>query len=253
MPVDGYTDEAETEKKIVRDAFKKGDAYFNSGDLVRDQGWRHIAFVDRLGDTFRWKGENVATTEVEGAVDAFDGIAQSVAYGVEVPGTDGRAGMVAVKLREGTDLDTKALAQHLYEALPSYAVPLFVRVVDDFEQTSTFKNRKVELREEGYADADPETVYVLAGREKGYVEYYDDSPRTWRPSRSPRDDGLADPLRPAGRHRSGPDHGDREPDTRLVLRPRRQLRRRGGAAARAPGRRRGRRHHRRGRGQGGAG
>ncbi|PWD44491.1 long-chain-acyl-CoA synthetase [Gordonia paraffinivorans] len=176
VPVDGYTDEAETEKKIVRDAFKKGDAYFNSGDLVRDQGWMHISFVDRLGDTFRWKGENVATTEVEGAVDAFDGIAQSVAYGVEVPGTDGRAGMVAVKLREGTDLDTKALAQHLYEALPSYAVPLFVRVVDDFEQTSTFKNRKVELRKEGYADADPETVYVLAGREKGYVEYYDDYP-----------------------------------------------------------------------------
>ncbi len=176
VPVDGYTDEEETEKKIVRDAFKKGDAYFNSGDLVRDQGFAHISFVDRLGDTFRWKGENVATTEVEGAVDSYDAVAQSVAYGVEVPGTDGRAGMVAIKLRDGADLEPKRLAEHLYKALPSYAVPLFVRIVDDFEQTSTFKNRKVELRKEGYADAEADKVYVLVGKEKGYVEYYEDYP-----------------------------------------------------------------------------
>ncbi|MBD0859736.1 long-chain-acyl-CoA synthetase [Gordonia sp. zg691] len=176
VPVDGYTDSEETEKKIVRDAFKKGDAYFNSGDLVRDQGFAHIAFVDRLGDTFRWKGENVATTQVEGAVDSYEAVAQSVAYGVEVPGTDGRAGMVAVKLREGADLDPIKFAEHLFDALPAYAVPLFVRVVDDFEQTSTFKNRKVELRKEGYADADSERLHVLLGRDKGYVEYYDDYP-----------------------------------------------------------------------------
>lgn len=90
VPVDGYTDAAETEKKVIRDAFKSGDAYFNSGDLVRQIGFSHITFVDRLGDTFRWKGENVATTEVESAVDTADGVSGAVAFGVEVPGCDGR-------------------------------------------------------------------------------------------------------------------------------------------------------------------
>ncbi|MDL9935667.1 long-chain-acyl-CoA synthetase [Gordonia sp. ABSL1-1] len=174
VPVDGYTDPAETEKKIVRDAFKEGDVWFNSGDLVRDQGFSHIAFVDRLGDTFRWKGENVATTEVEAGLDGMDEITGSVAFGVEVPGTDGKAGMAAVTLHEGAELDGRKLAEHLYNALPAYAVPLFIRVVDHLEQTSTFKNRKVELRDEGYTDTADDTVLVLAGRAGGYVAYYDD-------------------------------------------------------------------------------
>ncbi|MDY6807556.1 MAG: long-chain-acyl-CoA synthetase [Actinomycetota bacterium] len=176
VPLDGYTDSEATEKKIIRDAFDDGDAYFNSGDLVRDLGYAHIAFVDRLGDTFRWKGENVATTEVEGALDSHRAVAQSVVYGVEVPKTDGRAGMAAIKLREGVDLDPTELSSHLYSHLPSYAVPLFVRVVDHFEQTSTFKNRKVELRDEGYSDTGDDPLYVLAGRDKGYVEFYADYP-----------------------------------------------------------------------------
>ncbi|MGC4960249.1 long-chain-acyl-CoA synthetase [Gordonia sp. DT101] len=176
VPLDGYTDPEATEKKVIRDAFKKGDSYFNSGDLVRDQGFAHIAFVDRLGDTFRWKGENVATTEVEAALDSFPSIAQSVVYGVEIEKTDGRAGMGAVKVRDGSDLDPGKLAAHLYDHLPAYAVPLFVRVVDDFEQTSTFKNRKVELREEGFTKVGEDDLYVLAGRDKGYVDFYDDYP-----------------------------------------------------------------------------
>ncbi|WP_026918328.1 long-chain-acyl-CoA synthetase [Gordonia shandongensis] len=173
VPVDGYTDVDETEKKIIRDAFKKGDAYFNSGDLVRELGFSHIAFVDRLGDTFRWKGENVATTQVEGAVDGADGVEQSVAYGVEVPGADGRAGMVAVKLVDGADPDPKAMADHLYGRLPAYAVPLFLRFVPEIETTSTFKNRKVELRDEGYSQTGDDTVWVLSGRSDGYVPYYE--------------------------------------------------------------------------------
>src|SRR5690606_30077432 len=112
--------------KVIRDAFKSGDAYFNSGDLVRQQGFMHIAFVDRLGDTFRWKGENVATTEVEGALGTFPAIEQAAVYGVEVPGCDGRAGMAAITLRAGETLDGKALAAHLDRELPSYAVPLFL-------------------------------------------------------------------------------------------------------------------------------
>ncbi|NDZ93931.1 long-chain-acyl-CoA synthetase [Streptomyces sp. SID6673] len=176
VPLDGYTDPEATEKKVIRDAFKKGDSYFNSGDLVRDQGFAHIAFVDRLGDTFRWKGENVATTEVEAALDSFPSIAQSVVYGVEIEKTDGRAGMGAIKVRDGSDLDPGRLAAHLYDHLPAYAVPLFIRVVDDFEQTSTFKNRKVELREEGFTKVGDDDLYVLAGRDKGYVDFYDDYP-----------------------------------------------------------------------------
>ncbi|MGV9825239.1 MULTISPECIES: long-chain-acyl-CoA synthetase [unclassified Gordonia (in: high G+C Gram-positive bacteria)] len=174
VPIDGYTDSAETEKKIIRNAFKDGDEWFNSGDLVRDQGFSHIAFVDRLGDTFRWKGENVATSEVEAGLDGFDSVTQSVVYGVEVPRTDGRAGMGAVTLHDGEKLDGKALADHLYEVMPTYAIPLFIRVVDQLEATSTFKNLKTELRKQGYSDVDDDALYVLRGREEGYVEFYDD-------------------------------------------------------------------------------
>ncbi|MEE3852741.1 long-chain-acyl-CoA synthetase [Gordonia sp. LSe1-13] len=186
VPLDGYTDAEATEKKVIRDAFKSGDAYFNSGDLVRDQGWAHIAFVDRLGDTFRWKGENVATTEVEGALDSYAAIAQSVVYGVDVEKTDGKPGMAAVKLREGSDLEPQKLADHLYGHLPAYAVPLFIRVVDDFEQTSTFKNRKVELRDEGYSDTGDDPVYVLAGRDRGYVDFYEDYPADVTNAKAPK-------------------------------------------------------------------
>ncbi|NKS24381.1 long-chain-acyl-CoA synthetase [Rhodococcus hoagii] len=171
-PFDGYTDPEATESKLVRDAFKDGDCWFDTGDLVRDQGFMHVAFVDRLGDTFRWKGENVATTEVEGAMSAHPAIEQSVVYGVAVPGTDGKAGMAAVTLRDGHELDGARLAAHLFDRLPSYAVPLFVRVVDSLETTSTFKSRKVELREEAYS-SDVERLYVLAGRRDGYRPVYD--------------------------------------------------------------------------------
>lgn len=172
-PFDGYTDAEATERKLVRDVFRSGDCWFDTGDLVRSQGFFHIAFVDRLGDTFRWKGENVATTEVEGALGTHPDVEQAVVYGVSVPGTDGRAGMAAIKLRNGSTLDGQAVARHLIEALPNYAVPLFVRVVSEVEQTATFKSRKVNLRDEGYDTTrvrDP--LYVLASRDDGYVPAY---------------------------------------------------------------------------------
>ena len=153
-PFDGYTDDEASERKLVRDAFDDGDVWFDTGDLVRRQGWWHVAFVDRLGDTFRWKGENVATTEVEGAFAGIPDVEHAVVYGVEVPGTDGKAGMAAITLRDGARFDGAAVARALYEALPAYAVPLFVRVVDELEQTSTFKSKKVDLRKQGYADAE---------------------------------------------------------------------------------------------------
>ncbi len=152
-PFDGYTDPKASEAKLLRDVFCKGDCWFNTGDLVRDQGFRHIQFVDRVGDTFRWKGENVATTEVEAALSSFEGVEQAVVYGVAVPGTDGRAGMAALTL-EGP-LDGAALAQHLSARLPPYAIPLFLRLRADQTTTATFKYRKVELKREGF---DPEQV-----------------------------------------------------------------------------------------------
>lgn len=172
-PFDGYTDPDATEAKLVRDAFSDGDQWFDTGDLVRAQGYMHVAFVDRLGDTFRWKGENVATTQVEGAVGAHHAISEAVVYGVEVPGTDGRAGMAAVTLRPDKEFDGARLATELHRALPEYAVPLFVRVMDELEHTTTFKSRKVELRKQGYTDLGPDELYVLAGRSEGYRPVFD--------------------------------------------------------------------------------
>ena len=186
VPFDGYTDYDASTKKIITDAFKSGDRWFNSGDLVRNLGMNHIAFVDRLGDTFRWKGENVATTEVEAALDDVDEIDAVVVYGVEVRGADGKAGMAAITLREGAEFDPKALAAHLYEELPAYAIPLFVRVVPELEQTSTFKNRKVELREQGFSDVGDDDLYVLTGRGDGYVKFYDDYPDDVAGAKVPR-------------------------------------------------------------------
>lgn len=175
-PFDGYTDPDATEQKVVRDAFKKGDAWFNTGDLVRKQGWNHVAFADRLGDTFRWKGENVATTEVEAVLSAHPDVEQAVVFGVSVPGTDGKAGMAAVKLVDGAKFDPQGTAAHLVQRLPSYAVPLFIRIIDEVEQTSTFKSRKVDLRAEGFDPgkvSDP--LYVLPNRDS-YVEFYPEYP-----------------------------------------------------------------------------
>lgn len=169
-PFDGYTDEQASQAKLLRNVFKKGDCWFNTGDLVRDQGFRHIQFVDRVGDTFRWKGENVATTEVEAACNRFGGIEQAVVYGVQLPDADGRAGMAALTFAEMPDAATlRRFAQHLCAELPAYAVPLFLRLRSEHETTSTFKFRKAGLKQDGF---DPskidEPLYVLRDREAGY-------------------------------------------------------------------------------------
>jgi fatty-acyl-CoA synthase len=174
QPFEGYTDAEATEKKLVRNAFRVGDMWINTGDLMRPQGWRHAAFVDRLGDTFRWKGENVATTDVEAAVSTSPTVEAVTAFGVKVPGADGRAGMAAVVLKEGQSFDGTSLANTMYEQLPSYAIPLFVPAVDSLEHTPTFKKKKADLREQGYGPDITDPLYVLEGREEeGYITYYD--------------------------------------------------------------------------------
>ncbi|GAB4349178.1 MAG: long-chain-acyl-CoA synthetase [Candidatus Abyssubacteria bacterium] len=170
-PFSGYTRKEATEAKILRDVFQKGDAWFNSGDLVRDIGYGHAQFVDRLGDTFRWKGENVSTTEVEQVANTFPQVEISMVYGVVMPGSDGRAGMAAIiancKLEE---FDFKGLAKRFREALPSYAVPKFIRFKADFDYTPTHKIKKTDAKREGFDPAvvtDP--IFVLLPGADGYV------------------------------------------------------------------------------------
>ncbi|WP_430462713.1 long-chain-acyl-CoA synthetase [Thalassolituus sp. LLYu03] len=169
QPFEGYTDEEASGKKLFRHVFKNGDCWFNTGDLVLNQGYKHVAFADRLGDTFRWKGENVATTEVESILMEYPDIEHAVVYGVEVPHTDGRAGMAALTLKAGANPDWAAIARHLKEKLPAYAIPLFVRLREQEEVTGTFKYRKVELKNEAYHLAQvSDPVLVLLPRETAF-------------------------------------------------------------------------------------
>lgn len=165
---EGYTDAGETEKKILRDVFAKGDAWFRTGDLMRldDKGFFH--FVDRIGDTFRWKGENVATSEVNDAVRDFTGVVDATTYGVSIPGTDGRAGMSAIVVNEGFDIE--ALPAHLAQRLPVYARPVFIRISRELDATETFKQKKGELARAGFdpgAIEDP--MFMLEPKSGAYV------------------------------------------------------------------------------------
>lgn len=152
-PFDGYTDPEKNKSVIMKDVFCKGDAYFNTGDLVRDIGFRHAQFVDRLGDTFRWKGENVSTTEVENMLTEYDKIVEAVVYGVEIPNTNGRAGMAAITLKpeaELNDTDLKEMLSCFKKCLPAYSVPVFLRIQQQVETTGTFKYQKNKLKEQAF-------------------------------------------------------------------------------------------------------
>jgi fatty-acyl-CoA synthase len=153
---EGYTDKAASEKKILRNAFASGDAWFRTGDLMRKDEEGFYYFVDRAGDTFRWKGENVSTTEVAATISAYPGVAEAVVYGVTIPGAEGRAGMVAAVVHENFDI--AAFRQHLNDKTPEYARPLFLRLRGAIEATGTFKPRKIDLVRESYdpsVTADP--------------------------------------------------------------------------------------------------
>ncbi|WP_339442463.1 long-chain-acyl-CoA synthetase [Pseudomonas proteolytica] len=153
-PFDGYTDPEKNRKVVLSDVFEKGDRYFNTGDLLRSIGFGHAQFVDRLGDTYRWKGENVSTTEVENIFMQHPHITEAVAYGVEIANTNGRAGMAAITPSESlATLDMRALLQFALSQMPAYAVPLFLRIKVKMETTGTFKYQKVRLKEEAFDPA----------------------------------------------------------------------------------------------------
>lgn len=162
----GYVDEKASQKKIVRDVFKKGDAAFLSGDLLVADERGYLFFKDRTGDTFRWKGENVSTSEVEAQVSNVAGYKDTVVYGVEIPNTEGRAGMAAI-YDPNREVDLDKFAVNLNKVLPSYAKPLFIRFLTKVDLTGTFKLRKVDLQKEGYdPNAIEDVMYYLTNKGK---------------------------------------------------------------------------------------
>jgi fatty-acyl-CoA synthase len=148
---EGYTATDASEKKILRNVFETGDAWVRTGDLMRRDIQGFFYFVDRVGDTFRRKGENVAASEVAAAICAFPGIEHANVYGVAVPGMEGRVGMAAV-VASG-ELDLTRFREHLGSSLPAYARPVFLRIRKQIDLTGTFKYSKTELIRQAY---DPE-------------------------------------------------------------------------------------------------
>ena len=170
-PFIGYTEQEKNKSVIYRDVFKKGDAWYNTNDLMRNIGFRHAQFVDRLGDTFRWKGENVSTTEVENTINAHPDISETVCYGVEIPETNGRAGMASILLQNETkNIDFTSLYSYLSDTLPPYAIPVFLRLTESLDKTGTFKYKKSDLKKEAF---DPrktkDRLYITLPDRKDYI------------------------------------------------------------------------------------
>jgi acyl-CoA synthetase (AMP-forming)/AMP-acid ligase II len=160
---DGYIDAEATRKKVLEGVFKPGDRYFNSGDLVtlHEGGW--VSFADRVGDTFRWKGENVSTNEVAEILNGAPNVLESNVYGVEVPGSEGRAGMASLNCTE--DFSIEEFAAYINSNLPVYQRPYFVRLQHDMRITGTFKHQKVDYRKEGFDPAQvKDPLYFLDGK-----------------------------------------------------------------------------------------
>ena len=175
-PYNGYTDKKESDKKILRDVLEKGDAWFNSGDLIKKMdvgfslGQAHYQFVDRIGDTFRWKSENVSTNEVAEILNQSPEVNMANVYGVKVPGCEGRAGMVTFNKTPGKEVNWSELSSYISDQLPSYARPVFIRVTDKIDTTGTFKLKKNDLREEAFHldKIDEDIIFV---KKPGLSEY----------------------------------------------------------------------------------
>ena len=165
---EGYATEEETNRKILRDAFETGDTWFRTGDLMRKDKDGYFFFVDRIGDTFRWKGENVSTTEVAEALGHFEGVQDANVYGVSVPGRDGRSGMAAIVAADNVNL--ASLREHLVQRLPDYARPVFLRIRQDMDMTATFKQKKVDLVKQGFdPDVIADPIYFSDPAAKAFV------------------------------------------------------------------------------------
>ncbi len=189
---EGYSDSAATEAKILHGVFEPDDRWYHSGDLLYRDEDDYYYFVDRIGDTFRWKSENVSTMEVEQALTGFSGLQFSNVYGVKVPGEEGRAGMAALVLESASGFDGYAFYQWVSQRLPSYASPLFLRLGSEASLTDSFKLRKVDLQREGYdVDLVSDPLFVRDDGEKCYVPVTGDVLRRLRIPSSKVGDDLA--------------------------------------------------------------
>jgi fatty-acyl-CoA synthase len=164
----GYADKAASEKKILRDVFEKGDAWFATGDLMRQDEEGYFYFVDRVGDTFRWKGENVSTSEVAEQLSVVPGVKEATVYGVRVGDLDGRAGMASLVV--GPEFDIAAFAAEVDARLATYARPAFVRLQPEIETTGTFKYRKMDLVADGFDPSKIRQPLYVRDPAKGYVK-----------------------------------------------------------------------------------
>ncbi len=167
----GYTDKKATQKKLFKNPFGKEESWLNTGDMIRNIGYHHAQFVDRLGDTFRWKGENVSTSEVEDIISSFKQVEHTSVYGVEIPGTNGRAGMASIITTESCEnFDFDGLLSVLKSNLPQYAVPKFIRFLCELSTTSTFKIKKSEMKQEGFdLKKIDDPIYILLPGSKEYI------------------------------------------------------------------------------------
>ena len=169
---EGYTSAEATESKIRRNVFRDGDAYWSSGDLLRVDADGYCYFIDRIGDTYRWKSENVSTLEVANALGDLPGLELINIYGVQVPGHEGRAGMAAVLMQEGRAFDPQALFALTEQRLPRYAAPVFVRVTQAADLTASYKLRKVDLQRQGYCpDRCSDPLFIRDEQAGTYVPY----------------------------------------------------------------------------------
>jgi fatty-acyl-CoA synthase len=163
----GYADKTASASKILTNVFERGDQWFRTGDLMRQDEEGYFFFVDRIGDTFRWKGENVSTTEVSGCLSEVEGVKEANVYGVAVPGYDGRAGMASLVVDESFDI--AKLQAHAESCLPPYAQPIFLRLSPEIETTGTFKYRKIDLVAQGFDPKVIKSPVFMKHPEKGYI------------------------------------------------------------------------------------
>ena len=173
----GYTDKKASEEKVITNVFEKGDRWFNTGDLIKTMdvgfalGRKHYQFVDRVGDTFRWKAENVSTNEVAEILNLYDQVNMANVYGVKIPKSEGRAGMVAFNCSLD-NFNWENFSTFVSEKLPSYAQPVFVRIIEELETTGTFKLKKNDLRDEAYHldKVKGDQIYIKKPGQSIYVE-----------------------------------------------------------------------------------
>jgi citronellyl-CoA synthetase len=172
-----YTNKEADEKKVFRDVFEEGDMYMNTGDMLREvaviMGYPQAQFADRLGDTFRWKAENVSTEEVEAVANLYAPIEMSCVYGVLIPKTEGRAGMISIVLKDKNldSFDFHEFHNIMRKYLPEYAVPKFIRFMENFPMTSTMKIQKGGFKNDGFDITKfSEPIFVLLPKSTEYVK-----------------------------------------------------------------------------------